>query len=92
MGTRGFEPLTSTVSIERWARAHLDASSESRQKRSSLLSPISLWGPTRYRLIVLTGDSEVGAIGTPLRLGTTSTGMWLSFAKILLLRRNGHQS
>ena len=45
VGTRGFEPLTSTVSIERWARAHLDPSSESRQKRSSLLSPVSLWAP-----------------------------------------------
>ncbi len=60
VGTRGLEPLTSTASIERWARAHLEASSESRQERSSLFSPHFPLGPTRYRLMVLTGDSEVG--------------------------------
>ena len=45
-GHEGIRTLTSTVSIERWARAHLDASSESRQKRSStvphfLLAPLA---------------------------------------------------
>jgi hypothetical protein len=81
----------STVPIERWARAHLDGAAKA-DKSALAYTPPFPSGPTRYRLIGSTGDSEAGALGAPLRLGTTSTGMWLSFAKILLLRRNGHQS